>query len=244
MFAGPGLDLGVWTEISMKVGSVAENLPLKGFAHPAETHNNVTGRYAGWAQRGKKASRAQARHWRRVPFVSVLPDQKDLLPANFLLRGTLLVAIVMLVLLSAARYIEWKDLEVRAEASEVRSQSVKRQLAARQNDIEPLQSQIGNLIAERTAAETTYNLATSGQKDWFSAMSGLFSISVSGVDFISAKVKSNGKVSLAGVATDPAAVTSLPNQLSQLAGFLNLQGIQWDADATPPEFTAGFQLNQ
>ena len=46
------------------------------------------------------------------------------------------------------------------------------------------------------------------------------------------------------VATDPDAVASLPNQLSQLAGFVNLQGIQWDDEASPPEFTAGFQLSQ
>lgn len=224
---------------------MAENLRIKGFAHLAETYgHNVAGKYDGQKEGSRKASPARARHWRRVPFVSVLPEEKDLLPPNFLLRGGLLVAIVMLVLLSAARYLEWKDLEVRAEATEERSQSVKGQLTARQNEIEPLQSQIGLLIAEQESAETAYSLATSGQTDWFAAMSRLFSISVSGVDFISAEVKSNGKLSLVGVATDPDAVASLPNQLSQLAGFVNLQGIQWDDEASPPEFTAGFQLSQ
>jgi len=224
---------------------VAEIVSIKGLTDLVETYDtHEEEENQDRAQRGGKASRAQTRYWRRVPFVSVLPDEKNQLPANFLLRSGLVVAIVMLVLLAAARYLEWNDSEVRAEATEIRSQSVKRQLTARQNEIEPLKVQISLLSSELESAATTYRLATAGQTDWFAAMSRLFSISVSGVDFLSASVNSDGRVSLVGVATDPDAIASLPNQLSQLAGVVNLQEIQWDAEVSPPVFTAGFQVNR
>ena len=224
---------------------MAENLTINGLADPEEAYDtHAKEENQGWARWGRKASLAQTRYWRRVPSINVLPDERNLLPANFLLRSGLVVAIVMLVLLSGARYLDWNDSEIRAEATEIRSQSVKRQLTVRQNEIEPLQSQISLLISEAKSAETTYELATTGQTDWFDAMSRLFSISVSGVDFLSAAVNYDGRVSLVGVATDPDAIASLPNQLSQLAGVVNLQGIQWDAEVSPPVFTAGFQVDR
>lgn len=224
---------------------MAENLPIEGLTNLVETlDTHAEDDNQDRVHRGRKSFRAQIRYWRRVPTVNVLPDEKSLLPANFLLRSGLVVAIVMLVLLSGARYLDWNDSEVRADATEIRSQSVKRQLAARQNEIEPLQSQISLLRSELKSAETVYGLATAERTDWFTAMSRLFSISVSGVDFLSAEVNSAGRVSLVGVATDPDAIASLPNQLSQLAGVVNLQGIQWDADVSPPVFTAGFQVNR
>ena len=196
----------------------------------------------GRVRRGKRVSRAQSRYWRRVPSVSVLPYEKVQLPSNLLLRGGLIVAIVLLVLLTGARYLDWRDSEVRAEATDIRSDSVKRQLTARQNEIEPLQSQIRLLNSDNKSAETSYSLVTEGRADWFTAIDRLFSISVSGVDFLSAEIDSDGEVSLVGVATSPDAIALLPNQLSQLAGVVNLQGIQWDAEVSPPEFTAEFQV--
>jgi len=234
--------LGIWNEIRKKVGPVAENHPIIGLTDPVETYEEKENQ--GRAQRGWKASRAQTRYWRRVPSISVLPEEKNQLPANFLLRSGLVVAILMLVLLTAARYLDWNDSEVRVEATETRSQSVKRQLTARRNEIEPLESQISLLSSELESAETTYRLAIAGKTDWFAVMSRLFYISVSGVDLLSATVNSDGRVSLVGVANDPAAIASLPNQLSQLAGVVNLQGIQWDAEVSPPVFTAGFQVNR
>lgn len=242
---GLGLHLGVWNKIEKKVGPVANNLSVTGLTDLAETHVTLEEQInQDRAQRVRKTSRPQTRYWRRVPSISVLPTEKNQLPANFLLRGVMVVAIVMLVLLASARYLDWNDSEVLTQATETRSQSVKLQLTARQNEIEPLQSQISLLSSELESAETTYRLATEGQTDWFAAMSRLFSISVSGVDFLSAAVNSEGRVTLVGVATDPDAITSLPNQLSQLAGVVNLQGIQWDADVSPPVFTAGFQVSR
>ena len=222
---------------------MAENPSIKGLTDPVKAYYNDV-EEQDQAQRGRRASSAPFPHWRRVPSISVLPNEKNLLPANFLLRSGMVVAIVMLVLLTTARYLDWKDSEVRAGAVETRTQSVKRQLAVRQNEIEPLQSQISLLNSEIESEETIYRLATAGQTDWYTAMSRLFAIDVSGVEYLSAAVNSDGRVSLAGVATGPDAIASLPNQLSQLAGVVNLQGIQWDLEAEPPEFTAGFQVNR
>ncbi len=222
---------------------MAENLSIKGLTDPVKAYYNDV-EEQDQSQRGRKTSSEPPRHWRRVPSISVLPDEKNLLPANFLLRSGMVVAIVMVVLLTAASYLDWKDSEVRAGAVETRTQSVKRQLAVRQNEIEPLQSQISLLNAEIESEETIYRLATAGQTDWYAAMSRLFAIDVSGVEYLSAAVNSDGRVSLAGVATGPDAIASLPNQLSQLAGVVNLQGIQWDLEAEPPEFTAGFQVDR
>lgn len=221
---------------------MAENQPIIGLTNLVGAYEEVE--IQDRERRDRKPSRGQARHWRRVPTVSVLPDEKNLLPANFLLRGGLVVAIVMLVLLTAARYLDWNDSEALAQAAEVRSQSVRRQLTARQNEIEPLESQISLRSSELKLAETTYSFATAGQTDWFAVMSGLFSLSASGVDLLSATVNSEGRGSLVGVATDPDAIASLPNQLDQLSGVVDLQGILWDAEVSPPVFTAGFQVNR
>lgn len=223
---------------------MAENLSIKGLTGPVEAREaNQATEHQDRVRGGGKSSRVQSRYWRRVPSISVLPNENNQIPVNFVLRSSLMVAIVVLVLLTGVRYVDWNDSEVRAEAAEARSQSVKRQLAVRQNEIEPLESQITLLSSKLESAETTYRLATAGQTDWFAAMNGLLSVSVSGVDFLSASVNPDGNVSLVGVATDPGAFASLPNQLSQLSGGIGLQGIQWDADVSPPVFTAGFQVN-
>ena len=222
---------------------MGENLPSKILAGLEETYDlDEEQANRDRIPKSKRVSRAQLRNWRRVPYISVLPYEKMQLPANLLLRSGLVVAIGLLVLLTGARYLDWQDSEVRAEATEIRSGSVKRQLTARQNEIEPLQSQIRILNSDLESAATTYGLVTAGRADWFAAISKLFSISVSGVDFLSAAVDSGGKVSLVGVATSPDAIALLPNELSQLAGVVNLQGIQWDSEVSPPVFTANFQV--
>jgi len=100
------------------------------------------------------------------------------------------------------------------------------------------------LASELDSAQTTYTLATAANTDWFTAMNGLFAISVSGVEFLSVTADEDGKVTLVGIATSPDAISSLPIQLSQLAGIVNLLGIQWDAAVTPPAFTAKFQVDR
>ena len=196
------------------------------------------------SRRGKKASGAQVRHWRLVPTVGVLPAESRRLPPNFLLRSLLVVAIGLLALLGGARYLDWNNFDDRALAAQTRTASVNRQLTTRQSEIEPLQTQINLLALELESAETIYQLATEGQADWFAAMSGLFDISVSGVEFLSGTIDSNGKIALVGVATDADAIASLPTQLSQLAGVVDLQGIQWDAEVSPPRFSAEFQVSR
>jgi hypothetical protein len=193
-------------------------------------------------RKGKKASHKQTRYWRRVPEVNVLPGERKQLPANFLLRSVLVVSIGLLVLVTAARYLDLIDFEERKETSQILSQSVQRNLAARQDEIEPIQSEINVMALDLEAAETTYALATAGQTDWNTAIGGLFAISVSGVEFLSATAESEGRVALVGVAVNSDAIASLPSQLSQLAGTINLQGIQWDASVSPPAFTAEFQV--
>ncbi len=224
---------------------MAENRPSEGSTSPTGTYQIYEDEEDGdRSRRGRNALRSQSRYWRCVPSVSVLPGEKRQLPANFLLRSGLVAAIELLVVLTAARYLDLNDFENRAETTQTLSQLVERQLSARRSEIEPLQTQINLLSLELESAETTYELATAGQADWFTAMSGLFGISVIGVDFLSAIVNSDGGIALVGVATSPDAIASLPTQLSQLAGTINLQGIQWDAAVSPPYFTADFQVNR
>ena len=65
-----------------------ENLPIKGLTDLLETYDTlVEAEKQDRAKCGREVSRAQTRYWRRVPFVSVLPDEKNQLPANFLLRA-------------------------------------------------------------------------------------------------------------------------------------------------------------
>ena len=141
--------MGIWTEFGKRVGPVSENIPINGLTDPAEAQDAYEdGDGQDRAHRGGKSSRAQTRYWRRVPSVSVLPDERNQIPSSLMLRGGLVVAIVLLVFLTAARYLDWNDSEILAEAAEIRSQSVTHQLAVRQNEIEPLESQITLLSSE------------------------------------------------------------------------------------------------
>ena len=231
--------------IRKKVGPVAENRPSQGPTGLEDSFDDIeeeVGRNR--VRRGKIVTRTPVSYWRRVPSVGVLPRDKRRLPGNFLLRSVLVLAIGLLALLAGARYLDWTDFNDRAEVAETQSQSLNRQLTARQNEIEPLQAQINLLILELESAQTTYGLATVGQADWFTAMSGLFAVSVSGVDFISGTVDSDGKITLVGVATSPDAIASLPTQFSRLAGIIDLQGIRWDAAVSPPRFNAEFRVSR
>ena len=237
--------MGLLDRIKPKVKRVAINRPdeVPAVVEGTSDTDQHDLEHVGVPQR-KHASREQTAYWRRVPTINVLPSEKRQLPANLILRGMLAVGIGLLLLVAADGYLGWNDIKSRSAAAEIQSQTVKRQLAARQSEIEPLQSEINLLTSNLESAETTYRLATAEQADWFTAMSGLFSISVTGVDFISAAVDSRGAISFVGIATNSDAITSLPTELSQLAGIVDLQGIQWDAEVSPPVFTAEFRVNR
>lgn len=224
---------------------MAEYRPVEGPAGLEETDESYE-EELDWNQvrRGRHASRAPVRHWREVPVVSVLPSQRKQLRFDFLMRGILVITIGLIGLFAISRYSDWTDADDRAEAVEARSRSVNRQLATRQEEIEPLQAQITLLTSELESAEKAYALATADRPDWFTVMDGLFAISVSGVDFVSAAANSQGKIVLVGIATSTDAIASLPIQLSRSSSRVTLQGIQWDAGVSPPVFTAEFQINR
>jgi len=103
---------------------VAENQPNDYPVELEDTYEDEANQNRDKSRKSRNASREQTRYWRRVPSVNVLPGEKKQLPANFLMRSVLVVAIGLLVLVSVARYLDWHDFEKRAETSLVLSQSV------------------------------------------------------------------------------------------------------------------------
>ena len=190
------------------------------------------------------APNEQAGSWRRVPYVNLLPDSRRPLPVKLIIRTGLAVVIGLLVLMTINGYLDWKAIEANAESTRFDTESVNRRLSARQSEIQPLQAQIGNLTSDLESAESTYQMATAGQADWFTTISGLFSFSDGGVDLLSAEVEADGTVLLTGAASNTDVIAFLPNQLSALEGVLDLKGIEWDLAVSPPIFTAELQVSR
>ena len=195
-------------------------------------------------QIGGYASSEQPGSWRRVPYVNLLPDSRRPLPVNLIMRTGLALVIGLLVFMTINGYLDWKAIDANAESTRFDTESVKRRLDARRSEIQPLQAQISNLTYDLESAESTYQLATAGQADWFTTIRGLFSFSDGGVDLLSAEVKANGTVLLSGAASNTEVIASLPSQLSALSGVLDLKGIEWDLQVLPPIFTAEFQVSR
>lgn len=185
----------------------------------------------------------QDRNWRSVPKVDVLPSRQIKFSTGLVVRGLLVLVFLLGAFLAQKEYRDRLDVDSTIGAKTAQLQSLQKQLSAKQQEVDPLRSEIGKLKSQLTGAEQAYRQVTAGYLDWYVAIEALLlNTETSGVRFSSVTAKPGGGVTLVGQAANPLTAATLPKQLQDISSFIEFQGIQWKPGSDPPEFTAVFKV--
>jgi hypothetical protein len=158
-------------------------------------------------------------------------------------RGLLVLVLVVGAFLALREYRDRLDIDSTIGAKTAQLKSVQGLVSAKQQEVEPLRSEIAKLKGQLTGAEQAYRQVTAGYIDWYGAIDALLlNTKTSGVRFSSVTAKPGGGVTLVGQATNPLTMATLPKQLRDISSAIEFQGIQWRPGSDPPEFTAVFKV--
>lgn len=185
----------------------------------------------------------QEGYWRRVPKVDVLPRRQVKFSASLVVTGLLVLVLVLGAFLALKEYRERVDVDSTIVAKTAQLQSLQGQLSAKQQEVEPLRSEISKLKSQLDGAEKAYRQVTVGHLNWYGAIEALLlKTETPGVRFSSVTAKPGGGVTLVGQATNPQTMAAFLKQLNDVSSAIEFQGIQWRSGSDPPEFTASFRV--
>ena len=190
-----------------------------------------------------------ARHWRQVPKVNLLPKRRRTVPTALILRTILLVVLLLEGALIWDRVSPGESAPVTGlgATSRMRSelQALKTQVATAQEEQVALGDELTQLQEQRNATEVVNRGATEGHLNWTAALSALFSIERdrNQVRFDSVATEPGGVIILQGLARDLKTMAGLQNQLRGISQVLDLTGIEWETLSDSLRFTATFQVS-
>lgn len=184
------------------------------------------------------------RHWRRVPNINILPHRRGTPPEILMFRGILLAVLLLAAYLAQDQYRQNAVAAQTASATKGQLQNTQRQIAALQQELEPLRAQITQLQQERDTRKQGHQEILGDRMNWHAGLSALFGAQVPGISFEAVKVDPRGEVTLEGVATEQRAMAELHTRLRGLSPILDLQSVKWESGSATLAFTALFKARR
>lgn len=184
----------------------------------------------------------EARHWRRVPRINLLPAGAAAADRRTLIRGVLVAIVLIEVVYLFLQYQGKVSDQAATELARARLQEVQRQVAAEQAVVDDLQGKVDEARKRVEAAQTGYDQVTAGQTSWYPGISALLAARIEGVQFASIVARPGGEIALEGEATDLGAMSRFQGRLRELSQTLRLQSISFESSSSALRFKATLKV--